>query len=233
MALIKLGSIATGISGSIAGVTYARNSAGYYGRARTYPVNPNTTAQIVMRSAVKYFTARWHEVLTSTMRNTWNAYAQSVSMKNKLGESIKLSGFNMYVRYNTFRIQNGNSKADSCLGAHSLPGADAAFSVLAYASVNKIYVTWDPLLEWCSIPASILGVYCGQPQLSTRNFFGGPWKNGGPIPGNQTPPYQMTAPYTLTTGAKIWVYSRIATGPTDGRLSEPMYASTIVVAAPP
>jgi hypothetical protein len=233
MALVKYGGGITQMSGSIAGNTFARNRNGNYVRARTKPVNPNSTAQIVMRQAVAYFTARWHEVLDSTMRNTWIAYANAVAFKNKLGETTYLSGFNMYIRYNTFRLQNGNSKADSCLGPQALPGKDPAYSVLAYASTNKIYVSWDADLPWTDIAASILGVYCGQPQLATRNFFAGPWKNGGPIPGNQTPPYQMTAPYTLVTGQKIWTYARIATGPTDGRLSEPMISSTIVAAAPP
>lgn len=221
------------MSGSIAGTVFARNRFGNYCRPRTKPVNPRSTGQEIIRTAMKFFSERWHDTLDATMRSTWATWAAAVPYKNRLGEVVYVTGFNAYIGYNVFRSQMGNSKADSCLGPPAKIEGDTGFSVAAYASTQKISVTWTADLPWTSIAASILGIYQGQPQIATRNFFGGPWKICGPIPGNQVPPYLMTPAFALVTGQKIWVYGRIGTGPLDGRLSAPMIASCTVLATPP
>jgi hypothetical protein len=231
MALVKFGGGITAMSGSIAGNTFARNATSYYVRARTKPVNPNTTYQVAMRTYVKYLTQRWRDTLTPTQRLTWQAYANGVSMKNKLGEVIHLSGFNMYIRYNSVRLQAQNSKADSCLGPPALIEGDPTFAVAASVVAGKLSITWDDTLPWGDIAASIECIWQGTPQNATRNYFSGPWRYAGSWPGNSvTKPYLMDPAFPLVAGQKIWIYGRIATGPLDGRLSEPMIASCTITA---
>ena len=200
--LVKWGGGLVQGTGSIAGTTFARNSAGNYARARTKPVNPRSALQIAVRSAVGYFTQRWADVLTTTQRGQWATYANYVNMKNKLGESIKLSGFNHYIRVNTVRQQLGNSKCDDGPSVLALPEKDPTFAISASVATQKISVVWDDTLPWTDIAASVLGVWMGRPQKKTRNYFGGPWKVMGPIPGNQTSPTQMTPPMPLGTRAE-------------------------------
>jgi hypothetical protein len=233
MATVKYGAGIIQMSGSIAGVVHARNRFGNYIRPRTKPVNPRSSNQQVIRTAMKFFTERWHDTLDATMRGTWNTWAAAVSYKNRLGEVVYITGFNAYLGYNIFRSQMENSKADSCLGPPAKIEGDTGFNIAAYTSTQKISVTWTAGLPWTGIAASILGIFQGQPQIATRNFFNGPWRKCGSIPGNQVPPYLMTPAFPLVTGQRIWVYGRIATGPLDGRLSSPMIDDCIVLAAPP
>jgi hypothetical protein len=233
MALVKYGGGIIQLSGSIAGNTFARNRNGNYVRAKTKPVNPNSTLQAAMRTFMAFLTARWHDTLSAGQRTAWNAYANAVAMKNKLGETTYLSGFNHYLRVNTVRLQLENSKCDEGPVVLALPEKDPTLILAAYASTQKLSITRDTALPWCGIPASVMGIWCGSPQLITRNFFAGPWKKAGSIPGNGVTPTLITSPFTLIAGQKIWVYARIATGPTDSRLSEPMIMSCTVAAAPP
>jgi hypothetical protein len=233
MALVKFGGGVIDMRGSIAGNTFARNRSGNYVRARTKPVNPNSVLQVAMRTYMAFLTSRWHDTISASQRIAWNSYANAVSMKNRLGESTFLSGFNHYIRVNTVRLQLENSKCDEGPVVLALPEKDPTLIIAAYASTQKISVTRDVALPWCGVPASVMGIWCGSPQLATRNFFAGPWRKAGSIPGNGVSPTLITSPFTLIAGQKIWVYARIATGPTDSRLSEPMVHSCIVLAAPP
>jgi len=233
MATVKYGAGIIQMSGSIAGVVHARNRFGNYIRPRTKPVNPNSTRQIVIRTAMAFFTQRWHDTLTSAMRTAWATYAAAVPCKNRLGETVYITGFNWYLAVNIVRSQMENSKCDAGPATLTLVESDPSFSVAAYASTQKLNIVHDVALPWCGIPASILGIYQGQPQGATRNFFNGPWKKVGPIPGNAVSPTLMDPPFTLVTGQKVWVYGRIATGPTDSRIGPPIIATCTVLATPP
>jgi hypothetical protein len=228
MASIKFGGGVTGMSGSIGGSTYARNRFGYYLRPRTKPVNPNSTRQSAIRLYMKYYTERWHDTLTPTNRSQWNTYAASVPVKNRLGETVYLTGFNWYIAVNIVRAQAENSKCDSGPTTLTLVESDPGFAVSASAATQKLTFTLTLGLPWRDIAASIIAIYMGQPQGATRNFFNGPWQYAGCFPGNAVPPYEKTAPMALVQGQKVWVYGRVATGPTDARISAPMVASCTI-----
>lgn len=229
MSLVKYGGGIVQMSGSIAGNTFARNRFGNYVRSRTKPVNPNSVLQAAVRGFIALLTQRWHDTLTPAQRIEWNTYAAAVAMKNRLGEVTYVTGFNMYIRSNCVRLNLGQNKCDAGPTVLSLPEKDPAFAISASVATQLITVTFDDTLPWTDIAASVLGLWMGQPQLATRNYFGGPWKNMGSIPGNQASPQTRAPSYTLVLGQKIWVYSRISTGPTDSRVSEPMCASCTVL----
>lgn len=228
MALIRYGGGIVQMSGSIAGTTHARNRFGNYSRARTKPVNPNSTLQVAIRSALSYLTTYWHETLSAAQRIAWGTYANAIAMKNRLGETTYLTGFNHFLRSNIVRVQLGQTLCPNAPTILSLPDKDSTFAIAASAATQKVTVTWDDTLPWGDIAASVMGLWMGVPQLTTRNYFGGPWRCNGSIPGNQTSPTEKTAIFTLVAGQKIWFYGRVSTGPTDSRLSEPFYASCVV-----
>jgi len=230
MALVKHGAGVVQMSGSIAGTTHARNRFGNYCRARTKPVNPNTVNQGVIRTALSYLTTYWHEKLTSSQRTAWNTYAAAITMNNRLGESIYLTGFNHFVRSNIVRIQASQVLCPDAPTILSLPDKDPSFAVAASAATQMLTITWEDTLPWSDIAASVLCLWMGVPQLITRNFFNGPWRFTGSIPGNGESPTEKDAIMTLVEGQKVWVYARISTGPTDSRLSEPFFAVCVVAA---
>jgi hypothetical protein len=235
MALIKFGGGITAMSGSIAGNTFARNRFGYYGRARTKPVNPRSSGQAMMRSSLAYLTENWHDALNDDQRIAWGTYAQAISMKNRLGEAIKLTGFNHYIRSNGIRLQNGKPIVNDGPEDLSLPPTDAGFAITAVPTTQKISVAYTnhPTFDWPGDTGSFLAIYMGRPQLATRNFFAGPWRLSGVVLGNTASPpaspQLIDAIFTLVGGQKIWAYARIVDA--NGRLSGKFMDDCVVPAA--
>lgn len=222
MALIKFGGGIVQMSGSIAGNTFARNRFGNYVRARTKPVNPNTSGQQAVRNAMSELVGRWSSILTAAQRTAWTLYASSVSMKNRLGEDVNLTGFNHYIRSNAFLMRSGGTVVDDGPTTFNLAEQDGAFAVTISEATQLISVAFDDTLAWLDEDDAHMIVYCGQPQNPTINFFAGPWKYAGAIAGDSstppTTPTTIATPFVVTEGQRVWVKARIVRA--DGRLSE-------------
>lgn len=234
MALVKYGGGIVQASGSIAGNTYARNRFGNYIRPRTKPVNPNSIQQSAVRTSLSYLAQYWAQVLSAAERSAWATYAASIAMKNRLGETVYLTGFNHFLRSNIELARHALTIVDAGPTELELPEKDTTFAIVCTADDQKIIVTFNNALGWAGEVGGELFVYQGQPQLITRNFFNGPWKYTGKVDGSEIPPTtgeELDAAMTLVEGQKVFCYSRIARA--DGRLSEPMYASAVVLATAP
>lgn len=232
MALVKYGGGIVQASGSIAGNVHARNRFGNYIRPRTKPVNPNSVHQVGIRSALSYLTTYWHATLTAAQRTAWATYAAAVAMKNRLGETVFLTGFNHFIRSNAELVNRELTLVADGPTELALPEKDSTFAVSGSAATQEISVVFDTALDWVDEADSYLMVYQGVPQLVTRNFFGGPWRYMDNVEGDATTPptspAAMTAPFTLVEGQKVWCYARIVRA--DGRVTEPFYASFVVAA---
>jgi hypothetical protein len=222
MSLVKYGGGIIQMSGSIAGNTFGRNRYGNYVRAKTKPVNPRTQLQTDIREAVQVLTARWANTVTSAQRTAWNLYADSVSMKNKLGEVIKLSGFNHYIRSNVQPLRAGLTPIDAGPTQFELPETDATFAVTMSLATQQMTVTFDDTMPWCTEAGGRMFIEQGQPQNPQRNFFGGPWKYAGVLsgvdPGGIASPQVAPVVFAVALGQHVWIYARILRA--DGRLSE-------------
>lgn len=222
MALVKYGGGIIQMSGSIAGNTHARNRYGNYIRAKTKPVNPNTARQQAVRSAVGELTARWSQTLTDAKRIAWQLYADSVNMKNRLGEVIHLSGFNHYIRSNVPRILFSKTIIDDGPVIFELPGHDPLFAVAISENTQHILTTFSVDMDWSTEADAFLFVSQGQPQNPQRNFFAGPWRTAtairGEDPGPPISPWDSAVSFAVAELQRIWCYGRIARA--DGRLSE-------------
>lgn len=228
MANVKYGGGVVEMSGSIAGNVFARNRSGFYVRARTHPINPNTSNQQAVRGILTYLSARWSGTLTAAQRTAWNLYASSVAMKNKLGEVIYLSGYNHYLRSDCPRLQAGLPVVDAGPTIFELPEKDPTIVDTISEAAQQHSLAFDDALEWIDEDDAALLVLEGSPQNAQRNFFAGPYKYVSFIEGDSvTPP---TTPDTFATehvvveGQRIWIQCRISRA--DGRLSEPFRADT-------
>lgn len=223
MALVKYGGGIIQMSGSVAGNTFARNRYGNYARARTKPVNPKSERQIAARDTIMYLTEYWHETLNATQRGAWQNYADGVVMKNKLGESIKLSGFNHFIRSNAARLRAALALVADGPTTIALPAIDPTFKFTTSAYYQKLLVSYTVGAAWADEDDAGMIVHAGRPQLATRNFFAGPWRHAGCLPGDSaTPPaqqYPLDPQFTLTAGQIIWGFHLISLA--DGRLSNP------------
>jgi hypothetical protein len=96
-------------SGSLAGTTYSHNRAGQYMRNRRTPVQPvGTGRRGVIRAAFGAASSAW-AALAPEVQNAWTAYAAQHPVTDALGQSIKLTGHQMFVAINTQLINCGEA----------------------------------------------------------------------------------------------------------------------------
>lgn len=234
MALVKFGGGIIQMSGSIAGNTFARNRYGNYMRARTKPVNPNSERQQEVRTVITYLAERWAETLTGDQRDAWGVYASSVSMKNKLGETINLSGFNHYIRSNAYLCRRGETIVDDGPINYTLPEKDPTLYITTEVHEQRFNIHFDDTMAWAKETGAWLFMLQGRPQNPQRNFFAGPYrgvkdKAGVDDTGISTPE-QSTNLWVVGEGQKVWYQLRIQR--IDGRISEPWTIQSTVVAGP-
>ena len=232
MALVRYGGGIVQMSGAIAGDVFARNATCNYVRARTKPTNPNTEHQQKIRGSIAVLCARWSTVLTAAQRAAWGVYASNVVMKNKLGESVYLSGFNHYIRSNIIAESLAETIVDAGPVIFELPGKDPTLSVSASEATQELTIGFDNTLPWAVEDGGHIYFFQGLPQNAQRNYFGGPWRffgyRVGVDPGGPVEPYVNTGVFAVAEGQHQWVYARIRRA--DGRLSEIFRADTFCAA---
>jgi len=234
MAQVKYGGGIIQMSGSIAGNTFARNRYGNYVRARTKPVNPNSSRQAQARSIIAQLAEQWGESpMTDAIRLAWRTYANAITMKNKLGESIKLSGFNHFCRSNAAILCCGGTLVTAGPTELSLPATDPTIAVTASVAAGKLAIAFDDALDWLDEDGAYLEIEMGEPKKDSINFFGGPWRFADAIEGDSvtapTTPTDIDPPFTLIEGQKVWCRAKIIRA--DGRVSNAFNADPFVVTA--
>ncbi|MBA7623568.1 hypothetical protein ES703_30965 [subsurface metagenome] len=233
-ALVKFGGGITAMSGSIAGNTFARNRYGSYVRARTKPVNVDSALQQEVRTVIAFLADRWAQTLTGVQRTAWNDYAAAVGMKNKLGETIHLSGFNHYIRSNSYVKRRAETLYDDGPTDFTLPAQDPTLEITTEVHEQRFNIHFDDTMDWTSETGAWLFMLQGKPQNPQRNFFAGPYKGvkdkAGDDGDGPTTPEQSTNLWVVAEGQKVWYQLRIQRA--DGRLSEPWTVQSTVVAGP-
>jgi hypothetical protein len=232
MASVKLGSIVSDIRGSIGGVVYSRNGGGAYAKARTCPTNPNSTRQQFVRSIMSSMHPAWLALL-ATVRIGWATYAKNVSIPNRLGDQINVSGYNMYCRTRAICELLGISMPAVAPPTFSLAEQDPTIAVVANGVTDMLSITFDALLGWANEVGGYLLVYQGIPQNGTINSYDGPFTYAGAVPGAASPPSspaEIASVYNMTAGQKCFCQFRILRA--DGRLSTPFRSEVVVTGTP-
>lgn len=209
-------------SGSSGGTVFSRNRSGAYIRARSVPVNPNTGRQVSARNLTRNLSIAWQTELTQYQRDLWDVVADLIDWQNKLGESIKLTGLNWFVRTNAARMQGGLARVDDASGVLALAQAESELGVTASEATQMLEVSFDDTKTWAQEDDAAQLVHMGIPQSPARKFFGGPWRYAGVMLGNLvvplTSPQTIVAPFPFQEAQRVWVKTRICRA--DGRLSD-------------
>jgi len=227
MALIELPG--SRMSGSVGSTTYSHNRGGPYVRTRATPTNPNSTFQQAVRSAVSQLSARWTNVLTAAQRTAWETYAGQVSVLNRLGNPIFLTGLAHYVRSNVPIVQmlGAGSIVDDGPTTYNL--GDYTAPVITPATSTTISVAYNDNDDWVSEDDAHMLVYASRSVGRGINYFKGPYRHcgttyqGAPttIPGNSlTPPASpqtLYLPFLAPEGGRTFYFARVLRA--DGRLS--------------
>ena len=212
----------TQASGSIGGLTASRNKGGMYFRARTIPTNPGSTFQSAVRAVFAELTNAWINELSEEQRLVWQGYANNVELIDRLGDPMKVTALNMYVRSNVPRLQAGLPRVDTGPIIYDLGGFTAPQFSIDVANV-EVDVTFTPGDAWANEDDSAMLVFVSRPQNPTINYFKGPYRLAGTIDGSSTTPPTSPAalglPFAVAAGQRVFV--RVAVSRPDGRLSYP------------
>lgn len=223
MALIKLGGGVSDIRGSIGGTVFSKNRYGSYTRNRTIPVNPGSSLQTKIRACASVLRDIWINDLTAKQREGWATYASNVQVQNRLGESITLTGWNMFYRTGANQIYNDLTVSVDAPITFSLAEQDPTVAVTASEATQLVSVAFDTDLPWVSEDDAYMEVYIGRPQNGTINYFKGPYQLAGKIAGDgstaPTSPATFAVPFAITAGQRVFVQLRVIRA--DGRLSAP------------
>ena len=229
---IKFGGGIVDARGSVAGNTFSRNHYGAYVRARTTPINPKTDRQIAVRASVAFLSAMWSVTLTAVQRTAWNLYGSSVAMKDSLGATMYLTGYNHFIRSNTIRKMMAWPLVSAGPTIFEIPAHDPTFAVTATEAGQTITTAFDITMAWAVEDDGYIVFFQGKPQNAQRNYFGGPWRYfGGEIgidPGGPVAPFVYPVQFAIAEGQRQWVYARILRA--DGRMSEPFRDDTFCAA---
>jgi len=225
------GTLGTQFSGSLAGVTASHNSGGAYLRQRAVPVQPNSTAQQLVKTYFAALAASWSASLTAPQRAAWETYGLNTPIPNVLGEQILIPGRTWYIGNNVARLRAGLSPVAAGPTTFGLPELTAP-SVVATATPD-LEVTFDNGDLWATVAGGALALQVSIQQPPAVNFFKGPFRFLGKVAGAGTPP---TSPQTFTTGfpsaltAANVLFVRLRALTADGRASAPLILRTEIEA---
>lgn len=214
-------------SGSQADTVASRNRFGQYYRTRAIPTNPATDAQSIVRSRLGERASLWAG-LTASIHAGWQACADRFPKTDSLGQTIKLSGFQQFIRSNT---------ALGMVGVLQLePAQDTTFSAnniepTVSAAPPKAFTIAYPMPavgQWLFIDAS--------PMVSNGISYWSDYRNlaiqssAGPSPAEELAKYELKFG-PLIGGKKIFFRCRCLNE--CGVFGPAYYISTIVTPAPP
>ena len=212
MAVIKLGPMIADIRNSIGGTTFARNRAGHFARQRVKPVDMASERQQAVRNAVATLQNDWRTTLTATQRAGWNNLGDVGGGSNALGDRIRLTGIQCYIRTNVIMLLAGESQiTDAPPVPYEIGIPTLVFSATVATGLKLDSIT--PALN----AGDILQIQVSGKFSPTRSFFKGPWPVIAWIDSTATPPLSLTGVPPYVDGDRYFVAARLVTA--TGRVS--------------
>ncbi len=137
MALIQLGALATGVSGTVGGITWQQGSTGPIVRTKPKPPNPKSINQQGIRANLAGSSKTYSSTLTDTERQTWVTFASTHTIKDVFGNNIHLNGLQWFVRINAIISKVGGTKLTSAPADQTVgdPGSMSASASSGFSSV--------------------------------------------------------------------------------------------------
>ena len=189
--------------GSVGGTVFSRNTHGAYMRNRSVPVNPNTARQAAIRLKVEQLQAIWRDTLTTAQRTAWNDYASQTPVLNRVGQSTKLSGINMYIRTNSLYLTAGGTRIDAAPPVNGVaPLPDITYNGTTVLGVNVTAV--NPSMA----ANDAMLFFVSPPKAQSVNFFGSGFTITKFTLGVQTLPFNLIPALTPLVGQRYFIEAR-------------------------
>lgn len=125
------------MSGSAKGVTAAKTRGRKYIRNRGYGGSTRTAYQSSVKSVFKQLSQAWHGLSNANIL-AWNAAANTAQGKSVLGTKSKISGANLFLRLNYWRVYCGGALLET---PPTLSGVDAPASAAVVINASTMTFT--------------------------------------------------------------------------------------------
>lgn len=219
------GLLITTLSGKIDGAVASHGAGGAYFRSLGTPTNPNTSRQILIRSAANSAYLNWVD-LSAEQRAAWEAYARSIRRINRIGVARSHSGWNEFVRAFTYRHYaeaelsiglttnlSGPPTGPTVFGVAPACTLIAGTDTINFGVPEQSGTWWDDeeaawLLELGGVRTAP-GVVEFEPFPTTRNTCKGPWQLAGAVRGQASGNIEVTLTRNIVAGERIFTRSRV------------------------
>lgn len=208
--MLYRGSIISDARGSFGGVTGSRNRSGLYFRARVKPTQVPSSPRSRARAILGGQPATWY-ALTDLQRAAWNGVADSWTAVNKLGETIKLSGFAWFCRSNAVASTLGLGTAPIVVPPPDIPSTTLhpPTALVLDVSAGTLVGTLDDTDPWAGNDDARLGVFITQGQNPGRFSPTGGYTLWSSVAGNTATPVNALSinvpPVGLVAGRQYFV----------------------------
>lgn len=132
------GAIVSEIRGKIASTVFSRNKGGAVIRNRIKPINRRSVGQSTRRQTLGSLSSAWRG-LSQANRDSWNSAAQNFPLQDTLGQTIFLSGEQLYVRFNANLILIG----ETAISTAPSPFAFAVYTASLTAEDDTVSASFD------------------------------------------------------------------------------------------
>ena len=197
MAKVKFGEIIVAMRGKLGGHVHTKNHYGNVTRAWVKPANPRSTAQQASRAVLKDASKAWRG-LTQDQRDSWIAFAQTWTRKDRLGETTKLTGANLYV--SSYKIM-------TLVGETPLTTAPAVISTIEVESISVTQAAGTHVLTATFSPAIPSGRYmvleATRPMSAGKKYVASDFRHVAVYDNTDTSPLVITTDYTDVFGRNI------------------------------
>ncbi len=142
MSLALYGQGVTDVRGSVSGTTMSRSRWGSTHRAKTSPIQPKSHKQGLRRSLLGFLSQYWGAQLTPSERNQWNSYALTYPQTNVFGQTVYLTGHQLFVRLNFNLLTIGASTINVPPAATSQAGLSSLSLMTDHAGAGTFLLTY-------------------------------------------------------------------------------------------
>ena len=180
MARVQYGTIVTEVKGKVQGQVFQGGNIGFVLRNKGYTKGLSTFRRSTANSFMVYAATQW-KTLNDAQRQSWIDQAPYWPFYNKFGAPYVGSGFQVFMAYNTYKVQFGDTEVTPSAPAVVTPPKPGV-KVVTYSIGSGLVLSWDNETDvdtWIDIFASApvsQGKNDNYPRLKKlATFFFGPY----------------------------------------------------------
>jgi hypothetical protein len=141
---MKFGAIVTEGRGKIGGHVASKNRAGAYLRTKVTPVNPQSIAQMGVRSLFSSLSSAW-KGLTADQRNSWLGAVSDYAKTDIFGDLKNPTGAQLYQRLNNNLVNIGETALLVAPAPVAIPNLESLTVAIA-AGAGTMIVNFSPVI---------------------------------------------------------------------------------------